>query len=192
MKVVCLLGSPREKGNSAAIANRFCESAKRLGAEIQTFALNKLEYRGCQGCMACKTKLDRCVLEDDLTQVLEAVRGTDVLVLATPIYFWDVTSQLKAFMDRTYSYLVPDFLTNPNRSRLAPGKKLMFIQVQGNADTGMFTDVYPKFDYFFKGYGFAETHLVRACGVRELGEIETREDVLTLAETTAARICGGL
>ncbi len=193
MKIVCLLGSPREKGNSAIIANRFCDTAKRLGADVQTFALNKLEYQGCQGCMACKTKLDKCILEDDLTEVLEAVRETDVLVLATPIYYWDVTSQLKAFIDRTFSYLVPDFLTNPNRSRLASGKKLVLIQVQGNPDESMFTDVFPKFDYFFKeGYGFSETYLIRACGVREPGEVAAHEDVMKLAETTAEKICNGL
>jgi multimeric flavodoxin WrbA len=188
MKIVCLLGSPREKGNSATIANRFCDTAEKLGAEVQTFSLNKLEYRGCQGCMACKTKLDRCVLEDDLTGVLEAVRETDVLVLASPVYYWDVSSQMKAFVDRTFSYLVPDFLTNPNRSRLASGKKLVFIQVQGNPDESMFNNVFPKFDYFFKGYGFSETHLIRAYGVRELGEVAAHEDVMKLAETTAEKI----
>ena len=188
---MCLLGSPREKGNSAAIANRFCYTAEKLGAEVQTFALNKLEYRGCQGCMACKTKLDRCVLEDDLTEVLEAVRETDVLVLATPVYFWDVTSQLKAFLDRTYSYLVPDFMTNPNRSRLPSGKKLVFIQVQGHPDESMFNNVFPKFDYFFKGYGFSATHLIRACGVREPG-MKHAKDVMKLAEETAEKICNGL
>lgn len=192
MKIVCLLGSPRENGNSATIANRFCSTAEKLGVRVQTFVLNKLQYRGCQGCMLCKTQLDRCVLEDDLTEVLEAVRETDVLVLATPIYYWDVTSQLKAFLDRTFSYLVPDFLTNPNRSRLVSGKKLVFIQVQGNPDKGMFTDVFPKFHYFFKAYGFSETYLIRACGVREQGEIEAHEDVLKLAEETVGRLYDGL
>ena len=190
MKIVCLLGSPREKGNSATIAKRFCDSAERLGAEIRTFTLNKLQYRGCQGCMVCKTRLDRCALEDDLTEVLEAVRETDVLVLATPVYYCDVTSQLKAFLDRTYSYRVPDFLTNPNKSRLAPGKKLVFIQVQGQPDQSQFTDVFPKFDSIFKSHRFSETHLIRACGVLALGEIEAHEDVLRLAETTAERLCG--
>ena len=106
MKIACLLGSPRERGNSAAIANRFCETAEKLGSEIQTFTLNSLEYSGCQGWMACKTKLDRCILEDGLTAVLEAVHETDVLLPAPPIYFRDVTSQLKAFLDRTFSFLV--------------------------------------------------------------------------------------
>jgi multimeric flavodoxin WrbA len=97
MKVVSLLGSPRERANSSMIAEHFCTTAQKLGAEVRTFALNDLNFRGCQGCMACKTKLDRCALEDDLTEVLEAVRETDVLVLATPIYYWDVTSQLNLF-----------------------------------------------------------------------------------------------
>ena len=192
MKIVCLLGSPREKGNSAAIANRFCSRAEKLGAEVKTYILNKLEYRGCQGCMACKTKLDRCVLEDDLTEVLDAVRETDVLVLASPVYFWDISSQLKTFMDRTYSYLVPDFITNPQKSRLAPGKKLVFILAQGNTDRSSYPDIFEKFDYFFKAYGFAETHFIRAFGVRELGEVKSQEDVMKLSETMAEKICTGV
>jgi len=189
MKIVCLLGSPREKGNSAAIAKRFCETAERLGAEIQTFALNKLEYRGCQGCMACKTKLDRCILEDDLTDVLEAVRETDVLVLASSVYYGDLSSQLKGFIDRSYSYLASDYLTNPQPCRLAAGKKLVFIVTQGNPDQERFADIFERYDYFFKWYGFTESHLIRACGVREAGAVLANQDVMKLAETTAVKIC---
>lgn len=192
MKIVCLLGSPREKGNSAAIANRFCSTAGGLGAEVKTFTLNNLEYRGCQGCMACKTKLDRCALNDDLTEVLDAVRETDVLVLASPVYFWDISSQLKAFIDRTFSYLVPDFITNPRKSRLAPGKKLVFILSQNNPDRSSFSDIVTKFQYFSQAYGFVETHVIRAFGVSEPGEVESHEDVMNLAETTARKICNGV
>jgi multimeric flavodoxin WrbA len=191
MKIVYLLGSPREKGNSATIANRFCSTAERLGAEVRTFVLNKLQYRGCQGCMACKTRLDRCVLEDDLTPVLDSIREAEVLVLATPVYFWDVTGQLKTFLDRTFSYFVPDFKTNPNMSRLAPGKKLVFIQVQANPDPDMFADIFPKYEHFFKSQGFSEKYLIRACGVRDPKEAGTREDIMKLAETTAQKICKG-
>jgi multimeric flavodoxin WrbA len=190
MKIVCLLGSPREKGNSATIANHFCNAAEKFGAEIKTFVLNNLEYRGCQGCMVCKTRLDKCVLEDDLTEVLEAVRATDVVVLASPVYFWDISSQLKSFIDRTFSYLVPDFITNPVKSRLEPGKKLVFILAQNNPDRSSFADIFPKFDYFFKAYGFVERHLIRAYGVNKPGEVQDHEDVMRLAEETAERLCG--
>ena len=121
MKVVCLFGSPKPKGNSAFLANRFCEAAKARGAEVETFSLNKLNYKGCQACMACKTKLDHCALKDDLTPVLEAVGKCDILVLASPVYYGEVTSQTKGFIDRTFSFLSPEFKTNPkNMSRLAP------------------------------------------------------------------------
>jgi multimeric flavodoxin WrbA len=191
MKIVSVLGSPRENANSSMIANRFCTTTHKFAAETKTFVLNDMEHRGCQGCMACKTKLDRCILEDDLTGVLEAVRETDILVLASPVYYWDVSGQLKCFLDRTFSYLVPDFITNPVKSRLVPGKKLLMILTQNNPDEKSFTNIFPKFDYFFKSYGFSETHLIRACGVSAPGEVENRADVMTLAEKTAEKLCGG-
>jgi multimeric flavodoxin WrbA len=127
-----------------------------------------------------------------LTEVLEAVRETDVLVLASPVYYWDVSSQMKAFLDRTFSYLVPDFITNPKKSRLSPGKKFVLILAQNNADRNSFPEIFRKFDYFFKAYGFAERHLIRAFGVNEPGEVEAHEDVMKVAETTAEKICNGL
>ncbi len=191
MKVTCLLGSPRKNANSSLIAERFCAAAKGIGAEIKTFKLNDLNFRGCQGCYVCKTKLDRCVLKDDLTEVLEAVRETDVLVLASPVYFWDVTAQMKAFLDRTFSYLVPDFLTNPKRSRLAPGKKMVLILTQNNPDKNSFTHIFEKFDYFFRGNGFTETRQIRAFGAREPGEVEKDMEVMELAAKTAEELCRG-
>jgi len=191
MKVVCLLGSPRESGNSSTIAKRFCATAEGLGAEIQSFSLNKLEFRGCQGCMACKTKLDRCILEDDLSEVLEAVRETDVLVMASPVYFGEVSSQLKSFIDRTYSYFVPDFHTNPKPCRLAPGKKLVFVLTQRNPDDSRFADIFPRYEYFFvERYAFSGSYLIRVCGVQNPGDIEARQDALRLAEKTARILCG--
>jgi len=188
MKIVSLFGSPRPKGNSTAIAKHFCETAEKLDAEVKIFPLNKLKYRGCQACMTCKTKLEKCVLKDDLAEVLEAVRETDILVLATPVYYGDVSSQLKAFIDRTFSYLVPDFATSSKPSRLAPGKKLVFIVAQGEPDVSRFDDIYPRYEEFFQWYGFNDNHLIRACGVFDKGAVETRQDVMQLAEATAKKL----
>ena len=187
MDIVCLLGSPRRKGNSAAIAERFCETAEGLGATVTTFVLNKLTYRGCQGCMTCKTKLERCVLEDDLAAVLDAVAGADVVVMASPIYFGEVSSQAKGFIDRTFSYLVPDYATNPNPSRLSPGKKFVFVLTQGNPDEKLFADVFPRYDFFFKWYGF-ESQVIRGCGVLDKGDARSREDIMARASEAAQEI----
>ncbi len=85
MKIVALLGSPRSGGNSSTIARRLVETAAGLGAETRVFELNRLNYRGCQGCYACKKNLDRCILDDDLSDVLAAVKEADAVVLATPV-----------------------------------------------------------------------------------------------------------
>src|SRR4030042_5337569 len=105
MKIVGILGSPRINGNSTTIARSFITTAERLGNETQIVALNEISFRGCQGCYACKTDLDRCVLEDDLTDVLEAVKIADMIVLATPVYGGHVTGTVKCFIDTPFSHL---------------------------------------------------------------------------------------
>ena len=164
MKIVTLLGSPRSNKNSATIANRFTETAAALGAKTRTFELNRLSYRGCQGCYACKKTLDHCVLKDDLTEVLAEVQDADLLVLASPVYYGDVTAQLKGFIDRGYSYLKPDYLTNPQPSRLTP-KRLLFVLTQGHPDATLFADIFPRYESFLRWQGFADVRLVRVCGV---------------------------
>ncbi len=184
MKIVTLLGSPRSGKNSATIANRFTATATELGAETRTYELNRLDYRGCQGCYACKKGLDRCGLKDDLTEVLVAVQEADVVVLASPVYYGDVTSQLKGFIDRCYSYLKPDYLTNPEPSRLGP-KKLVMVLTQGNPDESLFADIYPRYDFFMKWMGVTESRLIRACGIGPATIDAVPEKVLRQAEETA-------
>jgi len=115
-----------KKATAQPLPNAFLTPRKPLELSQRLLSLTSF-HTGCQACYACKTKLDRCILKDDLTPVLEAVKNSDVLVIATPTYYGDVSGQLKCFMDRTYSYLKPDYITNSQPSRLAPGKKLVFI-----------------------------------------------------------------
>ena len=187
MKVVVLLGSPRSGKNSATIANRITDTAAQLGAESSTFELNRLSYRGCQGCYACKTTHESCVLQDDLTEVLGAVQAADLVVLASPVYYGDVTAQLKGFIDRTFAYLKPDYPTNPQPSRLTP-KKLVFVIAQGHPDTTRFADIYPRYQMFLQWMGFADCHLIRACGIGPARVDAVPEQVLQQAEAAARQL----
>jgi multimeric flavodoxin WrbA len=193
MEIVCLLGSPRPGGNSATIARRFMETAAALGAGIRIFELNRLNVKGCQGCWSCKKKYEMCVVEDDLKDALEEIPKADVLVLATPIYCREITAQLKCFIDRSFSYLRPDYLTNPHPSRLPPGKKLVFIITQGFPDEGRFAEIFPRYDNFLRPrIGFAESFLIRACGVGTSGEIDVPEKFLRQAEDLARAIVASM
>lgn len=184
-RFVCLLGSPRPKGNSAVMAQALCAAAREAGAEVETFALNTLSFRGCQGCLACKKDAEACVLKDDLTPVLAAVSACDVLILATPVYFGEVTAQLKAFIDRSFSYLKPGYphLPRGERSRLGTGKTLVFAIAQGHPREDLFTDIYPRYAYFYNWLGFTESRLLRACAVYHLGDADARPEVLEEART---------
>ncbi len=188
MKIVSLFGSPRVNGNTATLAKTFNETAEDLGADVQTFVLNKLDAKGCQACDACKTKTDHCVIEDDLTNVLESVKNADVLVAATPIYFADISAQFKIFVDRCYSYLEP-FETMPEASRLKAGKKFVLITAQ-NRGEDMFGEVCTKYRTIFEFLGFKETHLIRGCDLIEADALETknRQDLIDLSKETARKV----
>lgn len=188
MKIVALFGSPRANGNTATLTKTFNETAEELGAEVQTYFLNKLDAKGCQACDTCKTKTDHCVIEDDLANVLESVKNADVLVAATPIYFADISAQLKIFVDRCYSYLEP-FEKVPKDTRLKAGKKFVLITAQ-NRGEDMFAEVCTKYRMIFDFLGFKETHLIRGCNLRETDALKTKNrlDLFDLSRETARKV----
>lgn len=179
-KIVALLGSPRREGNSETIAARIMDTCKDLGAETTAFPLNELAYKGCQACMACKSGSEKCVVADDLAAVLDAVAEADVLIMASPIYFGEITGQLKCALDRMYSFLKPDYMTNSNPSRLAPGKKCVFVLTQGNPSSSEF-DVFPKYERFFKWFGY-EMHAIRGLGMRPKTDAADNSELMKQAE----------
>ncbi|AFM23882.1 flavodoxin family protein [Desulfomonile tiedjei] len=180
MKIIAILGSPRAKSNSTALAKTILSATAEKGAEIQEFQLNKLNYKGCQACETCKTKLDRCVLKDDLTVVLDAIREADAVIFASPNYFGEVSGQFKTFFDRTYSFLDPDF-----SSRLQPGKTSVFIFSQGQPSLEIYADVYPRYEMWLSRYGFSKKHLLRMNGPRPADSAASRSDLIDQARKIA-------
>ncbi|MCL2103395.1 MAG: flavodoxin family protein [Syntrophorhabdaceae bacterium] len=185
MQIVTILGSPRATGNSSAIARRFMDAAAAQGAKTCAFELNQLTCRGCQGCYSCKKDSDQCVVADDLANALSAVNQADIVVLASPIYFGDITAQLKLFIDRCFSYLKPDYVTNPQPSRLSQ-KKLVFVLTQGHPDDKLFNDVFPRYSGFLKWMGFSDCHLIRACGIGPGDTVP--ENIMTEADAMAKKL----
>lgn len=183
MKIAAVLGSPRPQGNSSTLAHKFLETARELGAEVRVYPLNLMNFQGCQGCGACKANMETCVQEDDLAPVLEAVKEADVLVMASPVYFGDLSGQLKCFFDRTYSYLSPDF-----SSRVPGGKKAVMILVQANPDETQFADIFPRYRRWLTWFGYAPVYLLRAVGVKNPGDIRQQTAILDQAASLAREI----
>ena len=182
MRIVCLLGSPRRGGNSETLARWAVEPLALAGAEVDYVRLNDLDAKGCQACEGCKKKSESCVLRDGLAPVLEAVRGCDVLVMATPVYYGEVSSQMKMFIDRTFSFLVPGYGRAERKTRLAGGKHCVLALAQGHPREDIFADIAPRYEYFFHRYlGFDSFRVLRTCGVYDRGDAAAREDARNAA-----------
>lgn len=104
MKFLILMGSPKNNGNTAALVRPFMERLLQLQAEVEYVTLADLRIQHCKGCGHCQNVQDAygCLIDDDMETVVEKIRSADCLVLATPIYSWHCTSQMKALMDRHY------------------------------------------------------------------------------------------
>lgn len=106
MKLIILIdGGPRKTMNTAQMLQHVADGARSVGeqVEVKTIRLYDLNYRGCMSCMACKIKgkaSNVCRFKDALTPVLEEIAQADGLVLASPIYFGDVTGQMRTFLER--------------------------------------------------------------------------------------------
>jgi len=105
-KILVINGSPVKNGNTAILVNWFCEGARGSGAEVEVVNAAFLKYKtnGCISCRRCqKIKEYQCVIADDAQPVLEKMAQADVTVMATPLYFYGPSAQLKLIMDRMFS-----------------------------------------------------------------------------------------
>lgn len=100
-KVLILAGSPRKGGNSDILCGEFARGAADAGNEVETIRASEKKIGYCRACYYCSSHGGECVQKDDMAQVLQKMIDADVLVLASPVYFYSVSAQLKALIDRT-------------------------------------------------------------------------------------------
>ena len=123
-----LVGSPRKDGNTAFLANRAADAARSSGASVELVFLQDLDARPCEGCHVCRESVDaECILQDDMTGLYPKLRAADAILIATPIYSYDMTAQTKLLIDRLYA------LGSRDGNALS-GKRFGFIVVYGGED----------------------------------------------------------
>ena len=102
MKIAIFNGSPR-KENTFAMCEAFAEGAKEAGHEVEIYHVGKMKINGCLGCEYCHTKGEgACIQKDDMDQVIEAYKTADMVVFASSIYYFSMTAQLSAAIQRMY------------------------------------------------------------------------------------------
>ena len=107
-KILILSASPRKNSNSEALALAFAEGAKEAGHEVEIISLRDKTIQFCRGCFVCQEKL-RCVIRDDADMICQKALSADVLVFATPIYYYEMSGQLKTLLDRLNPLFPSDY-----------------------------------------------------------------------------------
>ncbi len=130
MKVLGIAGSPRREGNTDTLLARFMEGAASKGAEVKTLYARDLKISGCKHCDACLVT-GNCKIQDDMQMVYKEMESADRIVLASPLQFMTVTSELKALIDRCQAlWARKDVLKVPPLGDQRP-RKGFFISVGG-------------------------------------------------------------
>ena len=143
MNILVLTGSPRPRGETAKMVAAFRAAAEEAGHRVTVMEVCRMNIHGCLACEYCHGKGQGvCVQKDDMQQIYEKLSDTEMLVLASPIYYHNISGQLKCAIDRFYSALYP---TAP-----AGLKKAAMFLASGDADM----DVGARFSFEgdFLGY----------------------------------------
>lgn len=99
-KVLILSGSPRKNGNSDTLCDEFLKGAVDAGNEVEKVFIAEKNIGYCKACYACKNT-GMCAIKDDMAEILTKMLEADVIVLSSPVYFYSISAQLKAVIDRT-------------------------------------------------------------------------------------------
>jgi len=151
MFVLGLQGSPRVKGNTSILLSTFLTEAERLGARTKYLDVAKKNISPCQECGVCEQK-GFCPIDDDMQDVYPLLRQADLIVMATPVFFYGVTAQLKALIDRSQALWSRRYvlgLTDPGRK----WRRGFLLAVGATKGKNLFEGVNLTAKYFFDAAG---------------------------------------
>ncbi|CEO90515.1 flavodoxin family protein [Syntrophaceticus schinkii] len=111
MKVLAVQGSPKKKGNTALLLEHYLRGVEEnhRNVEINRVFLQEKNIAPCTGCYTCIEKNSSCVIEDDMQELYGKIVEADLLIFATPVYWWSISAQLKTFVDRFCPLSVEEF-----------------------------------------------------------------------------------
>jgi len=164
MKTVILFGSPRKSGNTRQLVNAFTGAMRKGRDEVRLLYLNDMKISPCQGCLSC-AETGLCRIKDDMKDVCTSIMESDVVVYATPVYWWAPSAQLKAAMDRSIA-----FLDDQMNSRIK-GKKAVSLVTCADSDKQTCAPSLEIFKKSFELLGMEYSGQVEALGCEEKGTV---------------------
>lgn len=173
MKVLALVGSPRATGNTSVITDKVLEALGDSGIETEKIFLGRANMSPCLGHDDCRT-IPACHLHDAAAEVIEKVMKADGIILASPVYFQNVSAQTKIFMDR---------FRHPYRKNLKSGAiQAMVISIAASSGIEAVADIMKSF--LARATNLKPEEMLAFCGcARNIGEAKANAEMLSQAES---------
>ena len=147
-QIIAFVGSPRKNGFSFQLLQELIKGAESRGASVKSYDLNDPGFRGCQGCYACRDS-SVCVQQDTLQPFFTEVKTTTGIVVASPIYFADISGQTKMWLDRMFP-----MLDGRSFAPLHPGKRVVNIFAQGDGNPDRFKPAIERLSGVMRTFGW--------------------------------------
>lgn len=177
--IVVLNGSPRKNGNTSALVREFKKGAENAGNTVTEFFLNSMDIHGCRGCFGGHSSREcPCVQKDDMDKIYPAVRDGDVIVLASPLYYWNMSGQTRTAVDRLFALEEGD----GNLLRGHGRASALLMAAEGNG----FEDVVLYYDHLMEHLKWKNLGHVLAGGNGDVGDIEGKAELQKAYELGAS------
>lgn len=186
MFILGLQGSPRLKGNTSILLEKLLEEARNSGATTQTIHAAKKNISPCKECGTCERK-GFCPIDDDMQDIYPLLWQADLIVMATPIFFYGATAQLKALIDRSQALWSRKYVlgfSDPGR----PWRKGALLAVGATKGNNLFEGVVLTAKYFFDAVGAEYACELTYKQVEASGDIKTHPTALNDAKEMAQRL----
>lgn len=166
-KIVILNGSPRPKGNTSVLIDEFTKGAEAAGHKVIRFDVSSMNIHGCKGCLGGgKDQMSPCVQKDDMDLIYPSYKEADIIVLASPMYFWSITGQLKCTFDRLFAVMESD----PNFA--ASKKDCIMLMAAEDASPENFKPIEDYYNALLNWLGWNDLGMIKAGGVAAVGDIK--------------------
>ena len=181
MKVLVLEGSPHKKGSSNLLADEFIKGVKENNHQVEVFDVAHANIKPCLGCDYCGMN-GPCVQKDDMQKIYPAYKDADIVVLASPMYYWGISGQLKCAFDRLFAVaeLTPNY-ENPKKDCI------LLMAAEGDTEHN-FAPVRAFYEGLTAHLGWKSIGIVYAGGNMDAGAIFHKPEQLEEAETLGRSI----
>lgn len=163
-KILIVQGGGRSKGNTAQLADAFRKGAEDAGHSVETVSLLKKEVKGCIGCNACRYG-KTCIQKDSFNEMVPMIKEADLLVFASPLYFWTISSRIKAFLERFYCLAQEDPNSPLGRYEKYPVKDCALLMTSADNFFWTFEQAVSYYQFTMVNYiGFHDKGMLLAGG----------------------------